>query len=116
MGELEELIASRESSPRSERLISFARILLGRTLRERLLDVRPGGALPARPPVLYDFADERGLATTMAVRVIHSPPAGGMGVIELNVPDAPFLVDTVRAAVKGARRRRPPAPHPIVGF
>jgi len=36
LGELEELIASSESAPRSERLINFARVLLGRTLRERL--------------------------------------------------------------------------------
>ena len=36
LGELEELIASRESAPRSERLVSFVRVLLGRTLHERL--------------------------------------------------------------------------------
>ena len=112
LGELEELIASRESPPRSERLINFVRVLLGRTLRERLrtfdleeLFRQAGG--------LYDFADARGLEP-MAVRTVHSPPAGTA--LEVNVPDAPFLVDTVRAAVQGAGYDVRLLLHPIVGI
>jgi glutamate dehydrogenase len=112
LGELEELIASCESAPRSELLISFARVLLGRTLRERLrtfdLD-----ELYRQTSALFDFADSRALAP-MAVRVIDSPPAGTA--LELNVPDAPFLVDTVRAAVQGAGHSVRLLLHPIVGI
>ena len=110
--ELEELIASRESAPRSERLIHFARALLGRTLHERLrtFDLEE---LYRQTTELYDFADARGLQP-IAVRMIDSPPAGTA--LELNVPDAPFLVDTVRAAVQGAGYRVRLLLHPIVGI
>ncbi|MDX6597902.1 MAG: glutamate dehydrogenase, partial [Gaiellales bacterium] len=112
LGELEELIASSESAPRSELLISFARVLLGRTLRERLrtFDLEE---LYRQTADLFDFADARGLAP-LAVRVIDSPPAGTA--LELNVPDAPFLVDTVRAAVQGAGHGVRLLLHPIVGI
>ena len=111
LGELEELIASRESPPRSQRLIYFARVLLGRTLHERLrtFDLEE---LYRQTSGLFDFIDARGLAP-MAVRVIDSPPAGTA--LELNVPDAPFLVDTVRAAVEGAGYGVRLLLHPIVG-
>ena len=101
LGELEELIESRDSAPRSERLIHFARALLGRTLHERLrtFDLEE---LYRQTTELYDFADARG-RSPIAVRIIDSPPAGTA--LELNVPDAPFLVDTVRAAVQGAGHR-----------
>ena len=74
LGELEELIASRESPPRSERLIYFARVLLGRTLHERLrtFDLEE---LYRQTCGLYDFADARGLQP-IAVRMVESPPAG----------------------------------------
>jgi glutamate dehydrogenase len=112
LGELEALIASRESAPRSERLTHFARALLGRTLRERLrtFDVEE---LYRQTTALYDFADARGLQP-IAVRVVDSPPAGTA--LELNVPDAPFLVDTVRVAVQGAGHRVRLLLHPIVGI
>jgi glutamate dehydrogenase len=112
LGELEELIATSESAPRSERLISFVRVLLGRTLRERLrtFDLEE---LYRQTSGLFDFADARGLEP-MAVRVIDSPPAGTA--LELNVPDAPFLVDTVRAAVEGAGHGVRLLLHPIVGI
>ena len=111
LGELEELIASRESPPRSERLVSFARVLLGRTLHERLrtFDLEE---LYRQTVGLYDFADARGLEP-IAVRVVESPPAGTA--LEVNVPDAPFLVDTVRAAVQGAGYTVRLLLHPIVG-
>jgi glutamate dehydrogenase len=112
LGELEELIASSESAPRSERLIGFARVLLGRTLRERLrtfdLD-----ELARQTSGLFDFVDSRGLEP-MAVRVIDSPPAGTA--LEVDVPDAPFLVDTVRAAVGGAGHGVRLLLHPIIGI
>jgi glutamate dehydrogenase len=110
--ELEELIASRESAPRSERLSSFVRVLLSRTLRERLrtFDLEE---LYRQTSELYDFADARGLQP-LAVRVVESPPAGTA--LELNVPDAPFLVDTVRAAVQGAGHSVRLLLHPIVGI
>src|SRR3954452_24139752 len=50
----------------------------------------------------------------MAVRVIDSPPTGTA--LELNVPDAPFLVDTVRAAVQGAGYDVRLLLHAIVGI
>jgi glutamate dehydrogenase len=111
LGELEELIASRESPPRDERLASFARVLLGRTLHERLrtFDLEE---LYRQTVGLYDFADTRGLEP-IAVRVVESPPAGTA--LEVNVPDAPFLVDTVRAAVQGAGYTVRLLLHPIVG-
>ena len=111
LGELEELIASRESPPRDERLASFARVLLGRTLHERLrtFDLEE---LYRQTVGLYDFADTRGLEP-IAVRVVESPPAGTA--LEVNVPDAPFLVDTVRAAVQGAGHTVRLLLHPIVG-
>ncbi|MDP9259338.1 MAG: NAD-glutamate dehydrogenase [Actinomycetota bacterium] len=111
LGELEELIASRESPPRDERLTSFARVLLGRTLHERLrtFDLEE---LYRQTAGLYDFADARGLQP-IAVRVVESPPAGTA--LEVNVPDAPFLVDTVRAAVQGAGHTVRLLLHPIVG-
>ena len=112
LGELEELIASRESAPRSERLISFARVLLGRTLHERLRTFELD-ELARQTAGLFDFADARRLAP-MAVRVIDSPPAGTA--LELDVPDAPFLVDTVRAAVQGAGHGVRLLLHPIVGI
>ena len=98
--------------PRSERLIHFARALLGRTLHERLrtFDLEE---LYRQTTELYDFADARG-RSPIAVRIIDSPPAGTA--LELNVPDAPFLVDTVRAAVQGAGHRVRLLLHPIVGF
>ena len=110
--ELEELIATRESAPRNERLVHFARSLLGRTLHERLrtFDLEE---LYRQTTELYDFADARGLAP-LAVRIIDSPPAGTA--LELNVPDAPFLVDTVRAAVQGAGHRVRLLLHPIIGI
>jgi glutamate dehydrogenase len=112
LGELEESIASQDAAPRSERLINFVRVLLGRTLHERLrtfdLD-----ELYRQSTGLYDFADSRGLRP-MAVRVVDSPPAGSA--LELNVPDAPFLVDTVRAAVQGAGHHVRLLLHPIVGL
>ncbi|MDX6619965.1 MAG: hypothetical protein QOK36_2351, partial [Gaiellales bacterium] len=74
LGELEELIASRESPPRSERLISFVRVLLGRTLRERLRTFDLDELL-RQASGLYDFADARGLEP-IAVRIVDSPPAG----------------------------------------
>ena len=112
LGELEELIASRESAPRSERLINFARVLLGRTLHERLrtFDLEE---LYRQTASLFDFVDARGLEP-MAVRIVDSPPAGTA--LEFNVPDAPFLVDTVRAAVQGAGHRVRLLLHPIVGI
>jgi glutamate dehydrogenase len=110
--ELEELIDRSESAPRSGRLINFVRVLLGRTLRERLrtfdLD-----ELYRQASGLYDFADARGLQP-MTVRTIESPPAGTA--LELNVPDAPFLVDTVRAAVEAAGYSVRLLLHPIVGI
>jgi len=111
LGELEELIASRESPPRDERLASFARVLLGRTLHERLrtFDLEE---LYRQTVGLYDFADARGLEP-IAVRAVESPPAGTA--LEVNVPDAPFLVDTVRAAVQGAGYTVRLLLHPIVG-
>jgi glutamate dehydrogenase len=112
LGKLEELIASRESAPRSERLISFVRVLLGRTLRERLRTFELD-ELARQTAGLFDFADARGLAS-MAVRVVDSPPAGTA--LEVNVPDAPFLVDTVRAAVQGAGQGVRLLLHPILGI
>jgi glutamate dehydrogenase len=112
LGELEELIASRERPPRSERLINFVRVLLGRTLRERLRTFDLDELL-RQSSGLYDFADARGLEP-MTVRVLDSPPAGSA--LELNVPDAPFLVDTVRAAVQGAGYSVRLLLHPIVGI
>ncbi|MDX6540715.1 MAG: glutamate dehydrogenase [Gaiellales bacterium] len=112
LGELEELIASRESPPRSERLISFVRVLLGRTLRERLRTFDLDELL-RQASGLYDFADARGLEP-IAVRIVDSPPAGTA--LELNVPDAPFLVDTVRAAVQSAGDDVRLLLHPIVGI
>jgi len=108
--ELEELIASREEPPRSERLTHFARVLLGRTLHERLrtFDLEE---LYRQTAGLYDFADARGLEP-IAVRAVESPPAGSA--VEVNVPDAPFLVDTVRAAVQGAGYNVRLLLHPIV--
>ncbi|MDX6537028.1 MAG: glutamate dehydrogenase, partial [Gaiellales bacterium] len=108
--ELEELIASREEPPRSERLTQFARVLLGRTLHERLrtFDL---AELSRQTAGLYDFVDARGLEP-IAVRVVESPPAGTA--VEVNVPDAPFLVDTVRAAVQGAGYNVRLLLHPIV--
>ena len=112
LGELEELIASSESAPRSERLINFARVLLGRTLHERLrtFDLEE---LSRQTSGLFDFVDSRGLEP-MAVRVLDSPPAGTA--LEVDVPDAPFLVDTVRAAVGGAGLGVRLLLHPIVGI
>ena len=111
LGELEELIASRESPPRSERLTYFARVLLGRTLHERLrtFDLEE---LYRQTCGLYDFADARGLQP-IAVRMVESPPAGSA--LEVNLPDGPFLVDTVRAAVQGAGHGVRLLLHPIVG-
>jgi glutamate dehydrogenase len=111
LSELEELIANRETPPRSERLTQFARMLLGRTLHERLrtFDLEE---LYRQTAGLYDFADARGLQP-IAVRVVESPPAGTA--VEVNVPDAPFLVDTVRAAVQGAGYNVRLLLHPIVG-
>ena len=48
------------------------------------------------------------------MRIIDSPPAGTA--LELNVADAPFLVDTVRVAVQGAGHRVRLLLHPIVGI
>ena len=96
LGELEELIASRETPPRSEHLTCFARVLLGRTLHERLRTFDPE-ELYRQTCGLYEFADARGLQP-IAVRMVESPPAGSA--LEVNLPDAPFLVDTVRAAVQ----------------
>ena len=110
--ELEELIASREGAPRSERLTNFARVLLGRTLHERLRTFELE-ELYRQTAGLFDFADGRGL-DPMAVRVVDSPPSGTA--LELNVPDAPFLVDTVRAAVQGAGHSVRLLLHPIVGI
>ena len=111
LGELEELIASRETPPRSEHLICFARVLLGRTLHERLRTFDPE-ELYRQTSGLYDFADARGLQP-IAVRMVESPPAGSA--LEVNLPDAPFLVDTVRAAVQGAGHSVRLLLHPIVG-
>ena len=86
-------------------------MLLGRTLHERLrtFDLEE---LYRQTSGLYDFADARGLQP-IAVRIVDSPPAGTA--LELNVPDAPFLVDTVRAAVQGAGHSVRLLLHPIVG-
>ena len=45
--------------------------------------------------------------------MVESPPAGSA--LEVNLPDAPFLVDTVRAAVQGAGHSVRLLLHPIVG-
>ena len=111
LGELEELIASRETPPRSEHLTCFARVLLGRTLHERLRTFDPE-ELYRQTCGLYEFADARGLQP-IAVRMVESPPAGSA--LEVNLPDAPFLVDTVRAAVQGAGHSVRLLLHPIVG-
>ena len=86
-------------------------MLLGRTLHERLrtFDLEE---LYRQTGGLYDFADARGLQP-IAVRIVESPPAGTA--LEVNVPDAPFLVDTVRAAVQGAGHGVRLLLHPIVG-
>ncbi|HET6175055.1 MAG TPA: NAD-glutamate dehydrogenase [Gaiellales bacterium] len=110
--ELEELIARQESAPRSERLTAFARVLLGRTLHERLRTFELE-ELYRQTAGLYDFAGARGLEP-IAVRIVESPPAGTA--LEVNVPDAPFLVDTVRAAVQGAGHGVRLLLHPIVGM
>ena len=72
--ELEELIASRESAPRSERLIHFARALLGRTLHERLrtFDLEE---LYRQTSELYDFVDARGLRRSPSASSTRRRPA-----------------------------------------
>jgi glutamate dehydrogenase len=84
-----------------------------------LLRRAPGGRLELRSPdMLYDqvaslfaFVDER--RDQLAVRVQDSPAGGSE--LEANLPDAPFLVDTVREAVVSHGYTVRLLLHPVIG-
>ena len=86
----------------------------------RCCGARPrGGSTAGRRTMLYDqiaslfaFVDER--RDQLAVRVQDSPAGGSE--LEANLPDAPFLVDTVREAVVAHGYTVRLLLHPVVGM
>ena len=110
--EIEGAIIASQTGARREPLLAFTHALLKRTARDRLQSLSTE-ELARQVMDLFEMVDER--RDPIAVRVIPSPPAGTA--LEVNLPDAPFLVDTVRetitaqgfgdpaAAAPGDRRR-----------
>src|SRR3954447_5896020 len=110
LAEVEERI-NRENGGDRERLLAFARALLRRAPRERLAGVAPD-ALFEQIASLYRFVDER--RDALVVRVRDS--AAGGSTLEANLPDAPFLVDTVRETITGAGYTIRLLLHPVLGL
>src|SRR3954467_10836136 len=91
--ELEARLAQRDGN-RGDALLAFARVLLRRAPRDRV-ERRPLDVLAEQGESLFAFVDAR--RDAIAVRVQDSPVGGSD--LEANLPDAPFLVDTVRETV-----------------
>src|SRR4051794_11334268 len=100
----------RGEGERQALLVPFARALLRRAPRERLAAV-PAELVLAQVDDLLRFVGMRQGAA--AVRVV-SAPAGGTS-IDVNVPDAPFLVDTVRETVTAQGLTVRLLLHPVLG-
>ena len=107
--ELDARIAQ-ENGAQSAVLRRFAGALLRRAPGGRL-DHRPADMLYAQIASLFAFVDER--RDQLAVRVQDSPAGGSE--LEANLPDAPFLVDTVREAVVAHGYTIRLLLHPVVG-
>src|SRR4051794_35314575 len=101
----------RGEGERQALLVPFARALLRRAPRERLAAV-PAELVLAQVDDLLRFVGMRQGAA--AVRVV-SAPAGGTS-IDVNVPDAPFLVDTVRETITGQGHTGRLLLHPLLGL
>src|SRR5690349_309997 len=110
LAEVEERI-NRENGGEREGLLAFARALLRRAPRERLAGV-PSDALFEQIASLYRFVDER--RDHLDVRVGDSPAGGST--LQANLPDAPFLVDTVREAVTADGLTIRLLLHPVLGI
>src|SRR4051812_37272013 len=99
-----------ENGERTAMLTTFAMALLRRAPQERLSGV-PGEELLAQVQSLLEFVDAR--RDPVAVRVVPSPLGGTA--LDVNVPDGPFLVDTVREAVTSAGHPIRFLLHPVIG-
>ena len=107
---LERRLAELPDEPRREALASFSRALLRRAPEPWL--ERLGDTLWDQVSSLYALVGAR--REPIAVRVVEA--AGGSSVLELNVADAPFLVDTVRAAVEAQGLAIDLLLHPVLGI
>ena len=112
LDELLTTIAERDPGARGASLARLSHAMLGKTVREQLRDL-PVDLLYGQLAGIFDFADARGLEP-IGVRVLASHPNGTAA--EVNVADAPFLVDTVRAAVESAGYTIRLLLHPVVGI
>ena len=111
LDELLATIAERDPGARGASLTQLTRAMLGKTVREQLRDL-PVDVLYAQLVGVFDFADARA-GEPIGVRVVPSQPRGSAA--EVNLADAPFLVDTVRAAVESAGYTIRLLLHPVVG-
>ena len=111
LDELLATIAERDPGARAASIAQLARAMLGKTVREQLREL-PVDVVYAQLVGIFDFADARGLEP-IGVRVVASQPRGSAA--EVNLADAPFLVDTVRAAVESAGYTIRLLLHPVVG-
>ena len=108
--EIEGAIIASQPGARREPLLAFNNALLKRTARDRLQSLSTE-ELARQVMDLFEMVDER--RDPIAVRVIPSPPAGTA--LEVNLPDAPFLVDTVRETISAQGYGVRLLLHPVIG-
>jgi glutamate dehydrogenase len=108
--ELEHLLAGEPAGARRDALAALARGLLRRAPGE-LLAQRPASELLGQITRLYEWVDAR--RDPVAVRVTDD--AEGSSALELNTPDSPFLVDSVRGAIAAQGLTIRLLLHPVLG-
>ena len=115
--ELDAVFGANHPPERAKLLSDFARALLRRAvLTDRERDVT---TLAAEVVSMLDFVAGRGDAP-LAVRVFNPDPtihgyASPGAVVELNVPDAPFLVESVSAELRARGLDPLRVLHPVIG-
>src|SRR5512140_408702 len=108
--DLERLIAERAEGARRDQPLTLARALLRRSPEERLQTIGPERLYEAVCDLLA-FVDQR--RERLAVRVVEAPT--GTSALQINLPDAPFIVETVREAVAAQGHSVILLLHPVLG-
>ncbi len=108
--DLERLIEERAEGERRDQLLTLARALLRRSPEARLQTIGPERLYEAVCDLLAFVAQRR---EPLAVRVVDAPT--GTSALQVNLPDAPFIVETVREAVAVQGHSVILLLHPVLG-